>query len=114
MHLLSIAEEIISFCEAVMPIWITYLSPIANDRVITIDAVHIRRVIYQGGSLSPLLFFIAMAPLSTLLKEQAATYNIHKTKELINHMIYKDDLKYISSNQAQLQALIELENSALM
>ena len=56
--------------------------------------VKIRRGIFQGGALSPLLFVIAMMPLNHILTKCTAGYNLSKSQEKINLLMYMDDIKY--------------------
>ena len=47
--------------------------------------------IFQGDSLSPLLFFLVLTPLSYELNDKG--YGCKIGEEKINHMSYMDDLK---------------------
>ena len=53
----------------------------------------IQRGLFQGDVLSPLLFIIAMRPLSQILGKYTAGYKLTKSQEKINHLIYMDDIK---------------------
>ena len=55
--------------------------------------VKIRRGISQGDSLSPLLFVIALIPLTYILQKSRPGYEFAKNGEKINHLLYMDDLK---------------------
>ena len=55
--------------------------------------VRTKRGIFQGESLSPLLFVLALTPLTLLLREVKAGYDIRE-KVMINHLLYMDDLKF--------------------
>ena len=70
-----------------------------------IGTIKIKRGIFQGDSLSPLLFCLAMNPLSVLLHKAGKEYVI-ATKEKINHLLYMDDLKLFSKNEEGLNTLI--------
>ena len=58
---------------------------------------NIKRGIFQDDSLSPLLFCLALAPLSTLLNETGYGYKT-KTGNKVNHLLYMDDLKTFAKN----------------
>ena len=58
---------------------------------LTSRLIDIRSGIFQGDSLSPLLFCIALAPLSNLLNSSSYGYKIQEGK--LNHLFYMDDLK---------------------
>ena len=70
--------------------------------------VDIRREIFQGDSLSPLLFIIAMIPLSILLKKEKLGYHFGTDGNLINHLLFMDDLKLFGHTEKELEKLIDL------
>ena len=61
--------------------------------------VNIRRSIFQGDSLSPLLFVIALTPLSMVLWKVTAGYGMMKGRCKINHLLFMDDLKFFAKNK---------------
>ena len=67
--------------------------------------VHIKRGIFQGDSLSPLVFVMALIPLTWLLRKATPGYTF-KDKTKINHLLYMDDLKLYGKSRADLQSLI--------
>ena len=66
--------------------------------------VSIKCGIYQGDSLSPLLFCISLTPLSLLL-DPLDGYQVTTTEQL-NHLVYMDDLKLFAKNNSQLHVLL--------
>ena len=68
--------------------------------------VPIRRGIFQGHSLSPLLFVIAMLPLSSVLNESAAGYQLSKKEGKITHLLFMDDLKLYGRNEKEINSLV--------
>ena len=48
------------------------------SKEITLPDVIVRRGIYQGDSLSPLIFCIAIDPLSKLIKKEQIGYSLSK------------------------------------
>ena len=72
-----------------MASWKTVLT--VNGQVL--DDVHIRRGIFQGDSLSPLLYVIAMIPMTTILRQTGLGYQTSKSVAKISHLLYMDDLK---------------------
>ena len=87
-----------------MKCWKTELS--SNGKVL--GQVDINRGIFQGDSLSPLLFVITMIPLSMLLRKEKLGYAFGEEGKLINHLLFMDDLKVFAKDEKQLDQLIEL------
>ena len=55
--------------------------------------VEIKQGIFQGDSLSPLVFVLALIPLSLILRKTKAAYEFSESKKKINHLLFMDDLK---------------------
>ena len=53
----------------------------------------IKRGIFQRDARSPLLFIIALMPLNHILRKCTAGYNLSRSLEKINHIMYMDDIK---------------------
>ncbi len=69
--------------------------------------VDIKRGIFQGDSLSPLLFVLSMIPLSLLLRKVNVCYEWGKKEYKLNHLLFMDDLKLFSKNEEQIESLIQ-------
>ena len=71
-----------------------------------VDDILIRRGIFQGDILSPLLFILAINPVSFLLDKSNLGYKIDQVR--YSHMLYMDDLKTFAGNvnDARLMANI--------
>ena len=59
----------------------------------------IRRGIFQGDSLSPLLFALMMIPLTLVLRQTKACCELKKVGKKINHLLFMDDLKMFERNE---------------
>ena len=55
--------------------------------------VEIKQGIFQGDFLSPLVFVLALIPLSLILRKVKAAYEFSESKKKINHLLFMDDLK---------------------
>jgi len=84
-----------------MPNWKTIITSAGA----TIGEVKINRGIFQGDSLSPLLFVI-MIPLTLILRKVKAGYKMSKTSSPMNHLLFMDDLKLYSGNKNRLDSLV--------
>ena len=65
--------------------------------------VDIKRGIFQGDSLSALVFILALIP----LRKTKAAYEFSGSKEKINHLLFIDDLKLHSCKEKGLSSLIQ-------
>lgn len=72
---------------------------------ISIERFKIRRGIFQGDSLSPTWFCLALNPLSALLDNSGMGYRI--TKSRVSHMLYMDDLKLMAESKAHISSLVK-------
>ena len=97
---LGISDNIQLFLENTMNTWRVELT-CANQQL---GEVNIKRGIFQGDALSPLLFVVAMIPLTHVLRKIQSDYEFTKSKEKINHM---DDLKLYAKNEKELDSLVQ-------
>ena len=67
--------------------------------------VEIKQGIFQGDSLSPLVFVLALIPLSLILRKAKAAYEFSESKMKINHLLFMDDLKVYSRSEKGLDSL---------
>ena len=68
--------------------------------------VEIKGGICQGDS-SPLVFALALIPLSSIFKKTKAAYEFSESKEKINHLLFMDDLKLYSRTEKGLDSLVQ-------
>ena len=67
--------------------------------------VNVKRGIFQGDSLSTLLFVLSMVPLSLILKKVNACYKWEKKEYKLNHLLFMDDLKLYAKSEEQTNTL---------
>ena len=67
--------------------------------------VNVRRGIFQGDSVLPLLFALSMLPLSLILKKVNACYKWGKKEYKLNHL-FMDDLKLYAMSEEQTNTLV--------
>jgi len=77
---------------------------------IPIGQVKIQRGIYQGDSLSPLLFIMALAPLSMLLNSDNMGFKIPISDKIrsLSHLLFVDDIKIYASSNKNLKNLLHI------
>ena len=98
----GIAVNVRYFINTSMKQWNTELTA-SNQRL---GNVKIRRGIFQGDSLSPLLFVLVMIPLTLVLRQTKASYELKKGGKKINHLLFMDDLKLFVKNEDQIDSLV--------
>ena len=64
--------------------------------------IEIKWGIFQADSLSPLVFVLALIPLSLILRKAKIAYEFSESKEKINHLLFMDDLKFYSRSEKGL------------
>ena len=73
----------------------------------TLGEVDIRRGIFQGDSLSPLLFVLCMVPLTWLLRRAKAESESGSKGFKLNHLLFMDDPKLFAKRKNQIDSLIQ-------
>ncbi len=106
MEIFGVAHNMKHLILKSMENWKTELTS-ANQ---VLGEVNIKRGIFQGDSLSPLLFVLALIPLTILLNKKKDGYELGKNDIKINHLLFMDDLKLYGKNEKQLDSLIQTVN----
>ena len=68
--------------------------------------VNIRRGIFQGYSLSPLPFIVAMIPVTRVLERMEIGYQLKKGGSRINHLMFMDDNKLFRRGTRDIYTLV--------
>ena len=79
-----------------------------ENKLIEREDIKIQCGIFQGDSLSPLLFCICFIPLTEQLNRLNTGYEEHTTKTKISHLLYTDDLKLVAKSEEELQKQIQM------
>ena len=98
----KISHKVIYVIEKTMKNWRGELT--AGGR--SFAETKIQRGIFQGDTLSLLLFIIAMMPLNHILIKCTAGYKLSRLQEKSNHLMYMDDIKLFAKNKKELETLI--------
>ena len=103
LDLFGIANNVQDFLNNSMKSWKLELN--ASGK--TLGEVDIRRGIFQGDSLSPLLFVLCMVPLTWLLRRAKAGYEWGNKGFKLNHLLFMDDLKFFAKSKNQIDYLVQ-------
>ena len=102
LEMFGIAENAKNLLVASMKKWKLELTSSGKS----LGTVEIRRGIFQGDSLSPLLFVLAIIPLTLILRKTKAKYLL-SDKTTINHLLFMDDLKLFGKSREQIDSLVK-------
>ena len=114
MQVYKIHPQIVKLIEKAMELWNTTLILQHSEGNIEIPDIKTWHGIFQGDSLYPLLFCLALDPLSNFINEQGHRYNLicnrKTTKETrkATHLLYMDYLKLITRNYKKLADQLKL------
>ena len=103
LDLFGVAENIKRFLVNSMKKWKVMLCSGSSE----LGEVEIKRGIFQENSLPPLVFVIALIPLSLILRKAKSAYEFSKSKEKINPLLFMDDLKLYSRSEKGLDSLVQ-------
>jgi len=103
LQLIGINNKIIPFSSNATNYWktstcLTYRREDNRNRNIEIQCG-----IFQGDSLSPLLFCISLNPLTEQLNKMNTRYEEHITKMKVSYLFYTDDFKLIGKTEEALK-----------
>ena len=108
MKIYKIDKQTINFITKFMPSWRTKIHLPHVNGCLTTEDITFLRGIFQGDTLSPLLFCLALAPIRNILKKANIGYKIGNTK--VSNLLYIDDLKCYAKDDVEMErcrALIE-------
>ena len=91
--------------------WKTDLLLNHSQDCITIPNVAIKTGRFQGDSLSPLLFCLALAPLSILLNDNDYGFDIEhhqNDRAIVSHLLYMVDLKIYARSEQQMNEMLDI------
>ena len=69
--------------------------------------VEANKGIFQGDSLSPLIFVICIIPLSLILRKVKASYEWGRKEFKLNHLFLMGDLKFFGKSEDQIGRLVQ-------
>ena len=86
--------------------WKSQFSIGRGDNAVKVELTY-RRGLFQGDSLSPLLFCLCLAPLSTALRETVG-YSCASMGMPITHQLFMDDLKVYARGKVELGETLDV------
>uniref|UniRef100_A0A1X7TDD6 Reverse transcriptase domain-containing protein n=1 Tax=Amphimedon queenslandica TaxID=400682 RepID=A0A1X7TDD6_AMPQE len=101
LDMMGCAENVRNLLEKSMSQWKCEL----NAGGTVLGEVPINRGIFQGDSLSPLLFVVCLVPLTMVLHKVKVGYEM-SGKVKINHLLFMDDLKLYGKTEEQIESLV--------
>ena len=101
LKLANVSDNIVNFIERSMKSWNINLS--SNGEFLA--NVEVKRGIFQGDSLSPLLFVVCMIPLTQILRKAKCGY-ILKSGGKLNYLLFMDDLKLFAKDERETNSLL--------
>jgi len=99
-YIRKIADNVSNFLLSSMILWKTVVT--LNGQ--PLGCVNIQRGIFQGDSLSPLLFVMCLFPLSLVVRDLNKGFKVDDI--VISHLLYLDDLKLYSKSEADMLTLV--------
>lgn len=109
LEIYRVNPTIIKLLQLLMSQWRTSLRVNATRIKYVTEKIKIARGIFQGDSLSPLWFCMALNPLSQMLRSSKYGYVLARNPiQKVHHLFYMDDLKLYATNIEQMQGLLEL------
>ena len=100
MKMFGVAENVRKFLEKSMTKWQISFTLNGKD----LGDVNVKRGIFQGDSLSPLLFVVSMIPMTIVLRKAKIDWG--KKQFSLNHLLFMDDLKLYAKNEEQIDSLV--------
>ena len=96
-------ENIIRFLKNTVPNWKIILTSSGTR----LAEVNIRGGIFQQDSLSPLLFIVAMVPMTRVLERIEVGYQLKKGGSRVNHLMFMDDIKLFGRSTKEIDTLVQ-------
>ena len=71
-----------------------------------LGGVDVKRGIFQGDSILPLLFVLSMVPLSLILRKVNTSYGWGKKEYKLNHLLFMNNSKLFSKSEEQIDTFM--------
>lgn len=111
LEIYKISPKYIDLLKQIMGKWQTEIHLNTPKVMIRTSKININRGIFQGDSLSPLWFILAMNPLSSMLNSTGYGFSIKSEtggQYRLSHLLYMDDIKIYASKLSHLEHLLNI------
>ena len=108
LQMYKIHPVVMKFIEESMSLWKTNMTLVHKEGVLETGPIRIKRGIFQGDSLSPLLFTMTLNPLSQELQNTGYGYQLDEQTK-ISHLFCVGDLELYGTSDKQLTGLINTD-----
>ena len=106
MQIYKVCEVIVRFIQQSMLQWNMIMMLMHEKGCLKTGNISVRRGIFQGDFPTPLLFCMALMPLSKSINDARLGYELEK--EQISHLFYMDDLKIFSKDHKSMQMCVTI------
>ncbi|XP_045463748.1 uncharacterized protein LOC123673305 [Harmonia axyridis] len=109
LEIYGVPQAIIDLLKYLMKTWRTNLIVNTKNEHYKTGTINIKSGIFQGDTLSPLWFCLAMNLLSQLINRQKYGYIVERSRNIkISHQMYIDDLKLYAANEEEMKKLLRI------
>ena len=107
---MKVDRSVVGLLAGLIRVWRTRVVVRNGKKEEMSELITYQRGVFQGDSLSPLLFCLSMLPLSLLLRRSNG-YNAgppNNRKHKITHLFYMDDLKMYGQSENEIQKMLKM------
>ncbi|GAB1605922.1 hypothetical protein Ahia01_000874600 [Argonauta hians] len=104
LRLAKVPTKLVEAIQRLMKNWCTSIILRGENEIVKSNTIHYQNGIFQGDSLSVLLFVLALNPLSFLIRE----HSLNRNGNNISHLFYVDDLKLYAPDLDKIRKQLDL------
>ena len=108
LKLVKVTQKVVNAMETLTNPWYTILTISNRDESMKTEIIKFLKGIFQGDSLSVLLFIISLNPLSFVLKKTKGYFIRDKTDINHTHNFFVDDLKVFAQTFSSIQKQLDI------